>query len=97
MLLLKIGLPQTCFEIALTWSSSKGQTLDKGRIHQEQLVKKVSQFPPGRMVILAKEIIMIGPLARGARHNIILLGHQRTNIITPGKLSQPSYLTEIQI
>ena len=49
------------------------------------------------MVILAKEIIMIGPAARGARHDIILLGHQRTNNITPGKLSQPSYLTEIQI
>ena len=33
----------------------------------------------------------------GARHDIILPGHQRTNIITPGKLSQPSYQTEIQI
>ena len=33
----------------------------------------------------------------GARHVILLPGHQRTNIITPGKLSQPSYLTEIQI
>ena len=28
MFLLKIGVPQTCFKIALTWSSSKGQTLD---------------------------------------------------------------------
>ena len=27
----------------------------------------------------------------------MLPGHQRTNNITPGKLSQPSYLTEIQI
>ena len=45
-----------------------------------------------------KESIMIGPPARGgARHDIILSGHLRTNIITPGKLSQPSYLTEIQI
>ena len=26
MFLLKIGVPQTCFEIALTWSSSKGRT-----------------------------------------------------------------------
>ena len=33
----------------------------------------------------------------GARHDIMLPGHQRTNIITLGKLSQPSYLTEIQI
>ena len=33
----------------------------------------------------------------GARHDIMLPGHQRTNNITPGKLSQPSYLTEIQI
>ena len=39
MFLLKIGVPQTCFEIVLTWSSSKGQTLDTGRIHQEQLVE----------------------------------------------------------
>ena len=45
-----------------------------------------------------KESIMIGPPARGgARHDIMLPGHQRTNNITPGKLSQPSYLTEIQI
>ena len=35
--------------------------------------------------------------SQGGRHDIIILGHQRTNIITPGKLSQPSYLTEIQI
>ena len=33
----------------------------------------------------------------GARHDIMLPGHQRINIITLGKLSQPSYLTEIQI
>ena len=46
-----------------------------------------------------KESIMIGPPARGggARHDIMLPGHQRINIITLGKLSQPSYLTEIQI
>ena len=55
MLLLKIGLPQTCFEIALTWSSSEGQTLDTQRIHQEQLIKKVIPFPHGRMVNLAKK------------------------------------------
>ena len=36
---------------------------------------------------LAKEIIMIGPPAGGggARHDIMLPGHQRTNNITPGK------------
>ena len=33
----------------------------------------------------------------GARHDIMLPGHQRINIITLGKLSQPSYRTEIQI
>ena len=44
-----------------------------------------------------KRNVMIGPPARGARHDIILPGHQRTNIITLGMLSQPSYLTEIQI
>ena len=45
-----------------------------------------------------KESIMIGPLAGGgARHDIRVPGHQRINIITLGKLSQPSYLTEIQI
>ena len=37
--LLMNGVPQTCFEIALTWSSGKGQTLDTQRIHQEQLVE----------------------------------------------------------
>ena len=55
MLLLKIGLPQTGFEIALTWSSSKCQTLDTGRIHQEQLVEYVLQFPHGRMDNLANK------------------------------------------
>ena len=47
-----------------------------------------------------KESIMIGPPAGGrggARHDIRLPDHQRINIITLGKLSQPSYLTEIQI
>ena len=35
-----------------------------------------------------KESIMIGPPARGgARHDIMLPGHQRINIITLGKLS----------
>ena len=75
----------------------QGRTLDTQRIHQEKLIKQVIQFPPGRMVILAKEIIIIGPPAKGARHDIILPSHQRTNIITPEKLSRPSYLTEIQI
>ena len=45
-----------------------------------------------------KESIMIGPPAGGgARHDIMLPGHQRIIIITLGKLSQPSYPTEIQI
>ena len=39
MFLLKIGVPQTSFEIALTWSSSKGRTLDTQWIHQEQLIE----------------------------------------------------------
>ena len=39
MFLSMIIVPQTCFEIALTWSSSKGQTLDTQRIHQEQLIE----------------------------------------------------------
>ena len=55
MLLLKIGVPQTCFEIALTWSSSKGQFLDTQWIHQEQFITYVLQFPPRRMVILANK------------------------------------------
>ena len=45
---------------------------------------------PRKNGYLAKEIIMIGPPAGGgARHDIMLPGHQRTNIITLGKLSQP--------
>ena len=45
-----------------------------------------------------KDTTTIGPPPRGgARHDIMLPGHQRTNIITLGKLSLPSYLTEIQI
>ena len=44
-----------------------------------------------------KEIIIIGPPARCARHDIILLGHIKTNVITLGYMFQPSYLTEIQV
>ena len=75
MLLLKIGLPQTCFEIALTWSSSKGQTLDTQRIHQEKLIKQVIQFLHGRMVnLVKKETITLGPPVGCARHDITLPG-----------------------
>ena len=35
MFLLKIRVSQTCFEIALTWSSGEDQTLETRRIHQE--------------------------------------------------------------
>ena len=45
-----------------------------------------------------KESIMIGPPARGgARHDIMLSGHVEINVTTLGDMSQPSYLTEIQI
>ena len=39
MFLLKIRVPQTCFEIALTWSTGEDQTLETKRIHQEQLIE----------------------------------------------------------
>ena len=39
MFLLKIGVPQTCFKIALTWSTCEDQTLETKRIHQEQLIE----------------------------------------------------------
>ena len=68
MFLLMIGVPHTCFEIALTWSSSKGRTLDTQRIRQEQLIKQVIPFPHRRMVNLAKkETITIGPPGRCVR------------------------------
>ena len=46
-----------------------------------------------------KESIMIGPPDEGggARHDIMLPGHQRTNVITLENMFQPSYLMEIQI
>ena len=44
-----------------------------------------------------KETITIGPPARCARHDITLPGHIRTNVMTLGKILQPSYLTEFQI
>ena len=52
------------------------------------------------MVVLAKEIITIGPPPSGgggARHDIMLPGHVEINVTTLGGMSQPSYLTEIQI
>ena len=75
MFLLKIGVPQTCFGIALSWSSSKNRTLDTQRIHQDKLIKQGIQFPHGRIVNLAKtEIITKGPLARGAKQRHHLTG-----------------------
>ena len=47
-----------------------------------------------------KDATTIGPPPRGgggARHDIMLPGHQRTNGITLENMFQPSYLTEIQI
>ena len=68
MFLLKIGVSQTCFEIALTWSSSKGQTLDTQRIHQDKLIKQGIQFPHGKwLTLLKKETITLGPPVRCAR------------------------------
>ena len=98
MFVLKIRVPATCFGIALTRSSSKGQTLDTQRIHQEKLIKQVIQFPHGRMVnLVKKETITLGPPVMCARHDITLPGHMRINVITLENMFQPSYLTEIQI
>lgn len=46
-----------------------------------------------------KDTTIIGPPPRGggARHDIMLPGHQRTNVITLENMFQPSYLMEIQI
>ena len=44
-----------------------------------------------------KETITIGPPARYGRHDTTLPGHIKTNVITLGNMSRPSYLTEIQI
>ena len=97
MFLLKIGVPQTCFEIALTWSSSKGRTLDTQRIHHDKLIKQGIQFPHGKMVdLVKKETITIGPPARWARNDTTLPGHIKTKVITLGIMFQPSYRTEIQ-
>ena len=82
MFLLKIGVPQACFEIALTWSSSKGQTLDTQRIHEDKLIKQGIQFPHGKMVnLVKKETTTLGPPARCARHDITLPGHERTLLL----------------
>ena len=67
-------------------------------IHQDKLIKQGIQFPHGKMVNLVKqETITLGPSVRCARHDIILLGHIKTNDITLGYMFQPSYLAEIQI
>ena len=46
-----------------------------------------------------KDTTIIGPPPRGggARHDIMLPGHVEINVTTFGDMSQPSYLTEIQI
>ena len=49
------------------------------------------------ITLLERETITIGPPASCARHDITLPGHIKTNVITLGNMSQPSYLTEIQI
>ena len=93
-----IGVPHTCFEIALTWSSNKGRTwIYKGSI-RINLLNKAFNFLMEKMVnLVKKETITLGPPARCARHDITLPGHIKTNVITLGNICQPSYLTEIQI
>ena len=49
------------------------------------------------LTLQKKETIIIGPPAKCATHDITLPGHLRTNVITPGNMFQPSYLTVIQI
>ena len=52
--------------------------MDTQRIHQEQLIEYVLQFPHGRIANLAKKgkLITIGPPARWVRHDITLSGHK---------------------
>ena len=49
------------------------------------------------LTLLKGRTITMGPPARWARHDNTLPGHIKTNVITLGNMSQPSYLTEIQI
>ena len=49
------------------------------------------------ITLLKGRTITIGPPASCARHDITLPGHIKTNVINFGNMSQPSYLTEIQI
>ena len=97
MFLLKIGVPQTCFEIALTWSSSKVVLWIHKVSIRNNLWNKSYSFLMEEWITLLKGTITIGPQARCARHDITLLGHIKTNVITLGNMFQPSYLTEIQI
>ena len=80
MFLSKIGVSHTCFEIALTRSSSKGQTLDTQRIHQDKLIKQGIQFPHGKMVnLVKKETITLGPSAMCARSPYRVIKYQCYN------------------
>ena len=47
--------------------------------------------------LVKKKTITIGPPARCTRHDTTLPGHIKTNVITLGNVSQPSYLTRIHI
>ena len=57
MFLLKFGVPQTCFEIALTWSSGEDQTLETQRIHRKQLIGKSYNFLMEEWIALLKRIL----------------------------------------
>ena len=71
--------------------------MDTQRIHQEQLIEYVLQFPHGRIAnLVKKETTTIGPPDRCVKHGITLPVHVKM-FITPGNMFQPSYLTEIQI
>ena len=85
---------QDSIDMVFKQRSDFGYTKDSS----ETTYRKVLQFPHGRMVNLAKkEAITIGPPARCARYDTTLPVHITTNVITLGNMSQPSYLTEIQI
>ena len=98
MFLLKIVVPQTCFEIALTWCFNQGPDFGytndpSGETYKISLTisSRKNGYP------FKRNCNDRSSSQGGARHDTMLPGHIKTNVITLENMSQPSYVTEIQI
>ena len=97
MFLLMSRVSYSCFEVAMIWCFNQGPVFGYTNDPSEATYIISLTIFSWKNGYPCERDYNDRSSSRGARHDIILPKYQRTNIITTGKLSQPSYLTGIQI